>query len=116
MIEFGGNIYYIDLTAFNETVVSINEKTITQIDKKYVLDEEGKIIQTEVLETVRERAKEIEAVKYDVIREMLMVILDYDGGEEDDAALGPERALDKTPLSYKIAFNTLINYGILKEK
>jgi hypothetical protein len=45
-----------------------------------------------------------------------MVVLDYDGGEEDDALLGAERALNKTPLSYQIAFNTLLSYGVLKEK
>lgn len=117
MIEFGDSIYYIDLTVFDETVmVKKPTESFIQLDKKYVLDEDGKIIQTEILESVRERPKEIEAVKYDIIREMLMVILDYDGGESDDTALGAERALTKTPLSYQIAFNTLLNYGILKEK
>jgi hypothetical protein len=46
---------------------------------------------------------------------MIEVLIDYDD-EDSDTTLGVERALDKTPLAYKIAFNTLYNYGILKEK
>jgi len=116
MVEFGGNIYFIDLNAFNEIVTVKNDEPLKNFDKKYILDDEGKIIQTEVLESIRERVKEIEAPKYDILRELLMVVLDYDGGEEDDALLGAERALNKTPLSYQIAFNTLLSYGVLKEK
>jgi hypothetical protein len=45
---------------------------------------------------------------------MVEILLDFE--DESDASLGAERALEKTPLSYKLAFNTLYNYGILKEK
>jgi regulator of PEP synthase PpsR (kinase-PPPase family) len=116
MIEFGGNVYFIDIDSFSKMVTIENDEPLKNFDKKYVLDEEGKIIQTEVLESIRERTKELEAAKYDILRELLMVVLDYDNGDEDDVLLGAERALSKTPLSYQIAFNTLINYGVLKEK
>ena len=39
-----------------------------------------------------------------------------DDPDETDATLGPDRILDKTPLSYRIAFNTLLKYGVLKEE
>ena len=45
---------------------------------------------------------------------MLDVVLDFE--DEIDATLGAERALESTPLSFKLAFNTLYNYGIIKEK
>ena len=45
---------------------------------------------------------------------MIETLIDYD--DESDTSMGAERALDKTPLSYKLAFNTLYHYGILKEK
>ena len=61
------------------------------------------------------RGKEIDAAKFEIIRTMLDVVLDY-GDDESDTSLGSERALEKTPLSFKLAFNTLINYGIIKEK
>jgi hypothetical protein len=50
-----------------------------------------------------------------MIRLMMEILMD--GTEEtDDDTLGADRALEKTSLSYKIAFNTLYNYGILKEQ
>jgi predicted Rossmann fold flavoprotein len=59
--------------------------------------------------------KEIDFTKFELLRTMLDVVIDY-MGEETDTSLGAERDLESTPLSYKIAFNTLYNYGILKEK
>jgi hypothetical protein len=117
MIEFGGVIYYIDINAFDKAVTTPNNKTkekVTQSDKKIVTDENGRVIGTETLEHIHERGKEIDAAKYEVLRLMLEVLVDYD--EEFDVSLGADRALDKASLSYKLAFNTLYNYGILKEK
>jgi hypothetical protein len=116
MIEFGGVIYYIDINAFDKAVTTPNKPTekVKQSDKKTVTNEEGNIVGTETVELIRERGKEIDAPKYDVLRMMLEVLIDYD--DESDTSLGADRALDKTPLSYKLAFNTLINYGILREK
>ncbi len=45
---------------------------------------------------------------------MIEVLIDYD--DEIDDSLGADRALSKTPISYKLAFNTLFNCGVLKEK
>ncbi len=116
MIEFGGSIYYIDVEAFDRAITSKNTtEIVTGTDKKTFANSSNDIVTTEVTESTRERGKEIEAAKYDLLREMVMIILDNDD-EGDDASLGVDRALAKTPLSYKIAFNTLINYGILKEK
>jgi hypothetical protein len=36
--------------------------------------------------------------------------------EEKDDSLGLDRVLEKRPLSYRIAFNTLLEYNILKEE
>lgn len=116
MIEFGGIIYYIDINAFDKAVTTSNKpnEKIKQVDKKTVTNEEGKIIGTETVEIIRDKGKEIEPTKYDVLRELLMVILDTN--DVLDASLGTDRALDGTSLSYKIAFNTLLNYGIIKEQ
>jgi len=43
---------------------------------------------------------------------MLEIIYSYN--EDLDDSLGTERALNKTTISFKIAFNTLQYYGILK--
>jgi len=66
-----------------------------------------------VREISQQRGKEIDAPKYDILKTMLEVLLDYE--EDADTDLGAERALSTTPLSHKLAFNTLYKYGILKE-
>lgn len=118
MIEFGGNIYYIDIEALEKVIKPVGVEPTDKIverEEKIVLDPNNNIVSTEVTEVSRERGREIDGAKYDIIRMMLEIVTD--GTEEtDDTALGAERALDKTSLSFKIAFNTLYNYGVLKEQ
>jgi hypothetical protein len=117
MIEFGGVVYYLDVDAFEKAVSMSNsnpKEKIKQVDKKSVTNEEGKVVGTETLEIVRERGREIDAARYDLLRMMVEVLIDSD--DDSDTSLGADRALEKMPLSYKLAFNTLIENGILKEK
>lgn len=117
MIEFGGITYYIDIEALDRAITPKGVKPtdkISLLEVKEVKDNQGVVVGTESLETTSLRGKEIDGPKYDVIRMMVETMIDYD--EESDTSLGADRALEKTPLSYKIAFNTLYNYGILKEK
>lgn len=118
MIEFGGVLYYIDINAFDKAVSPIGFKPTDKVivnEKKLVTNEKNEVVGTEYLETSHDRGKEIDAPRYDILRLMLETVLDYDY-EDVDTSLGADRALDKTSLSYKIAFNTLYNYGIIKEK
>ena len=62
-----------------------------------------------------EKDVELDSSKYDLMSRMIDVVLTYDS-EDLDTSLGYERALDKASLPFKIAFNTLLNYGIIKEK
>ena len=117
MIEFGGIFYYIDLSALDKTLAPAGSKPtdlIKTIEKKITKDGDGNIISFEEYEVSTPRGREIDTGRFEVIRTMLEIILDYQ--DESDTSLGAERALDKTPLSYRLAFNTLYNYGILKEK
>lgn len=114
MIEFGGTIYYIDLESVDKIVNTPSGNMITKETKTY-LNEKGKVISSEVNENTFERPSEMNSVKYDFIRVLLEVVMD-DDPDETDATLGHDRILDKTPLSYRIAFNTLLKYGILKEE
>ncbi len=118
MIEFGGSIYYIDLDALEKTIKPVGvdpTDKVTDREEKTYLDAEGKLTSSEIVEVTRERGREIDGAKYEMVR-LLMEIL-MDGTEEtDDDTLGADRALEKTSLSYKIAFNTLYTYGILKEQ
>jgi len=120
MIEFGGVHYYIDLEALDK-VTSVNnidngEAIVTE--QKIIKDNNDKVIGFEEKKTFTLKVKEIEVVKYDIVRMMIEVLIDYNeqSGEALDDSLGIDRALQKTPLSYKVAFNTLYNCGVLKEK
>lgn len=117
MIEFCGTLYYIDIDALDTTISQYIGKPsdkIVETVTRTVLSDKGKIISTETIETIKDRGKEIDGAKYDILRMCIEVLVDYD--EETDDSLGVDRAFSKTPLSYKLAFNTLYNCGILKEK
>lgn len=117
MIEFGGTIYFFDIDALDKAITSKVGKPTDKVsltEHNEVTNEEGKVVGTETTVTTSLRGKEIDGAKYDLLRMMVETLIDYD--DESDTSMGAERALDKTPLSYKIAFNTLYNYGILKEK
>jgi len=59
------------------------------------------------------RSREIDAAKYESIRCFLEVVLIYN--EEVDDALGIDRAFLEAPMSFKLAFNTLLDYDIIVE-
>ncbi len=115
MIDFGGAIYYLDIDKFTE-LIKMDDK---QDDKVYETviknfkDEKGELLTTEELTTCRERDVFINTNKYEMFRLMIEIILD--DIEEADDSLGSERALSKALFSYKLAFNTLLHYGILVE-
>ena len=118
MIEFGGSIYYIDLDALEKAIkpngVEPTDKVVETETKTYY-DANNVLVSTEVVNVSRDRGREIDGAKYEMIRLMMEILMD--GTEDtDDDTLGADRALEKTTLSYKIAFNTLYNYGILKEQ
>jgi hypothetical protein len=116
MIAFGGTVYVLDMDKLTKAVSSddtnASSETVDTVTKVY-LDANGAESASEVLSTVRERGREIDSIKYDLMRTLIEVLLD--GNEEADESLGVDRALDSAPLSFKIAFNTLLQYGILKE-
>ena len=116
MIEFGGIMYYIDIDALEKVISPALEPTkLVETHTKTYLDEKGKIVSVEVNETSTERVREVNAAKYDLIRTMIEVVLDSVEDDIDDT-MGAERGLEKVSLSFKIAFNTLYEYEIIKEK
>lgn len=116
MLEFGDSIYYIDLKAFDKAITVTHGKgeTTTDTEEKTTLDENGKVKLLEKYSRITPKTKEIDATKYDLLKTLLEYIIDYD--EVSDDTLGAERALSQTPFPFKLAFNTLYNEGIIKEK
>jgi len=116
MIEFGGVTYYLDINALDKAICpdKNNKKKIVDIEKTTVTNEKGDVVGVETTEKTYSNGNEINGAKYDILRMCIETLIDYD--DETDDTLGSDRALSKTPLSYKLAFNTLLNEGILKEK
>jgi hypothetical protein len=119
MIEFGGVFYYINVDALDKALEPKGYKPTDKIETTYLktyYNEEGQVISKEETIELTTRGKEIDGPKYEVFKLMIDTLLDFIDDDEEDITLGSERALSKKPLSYQLAFNTLYNYGILKEK
>jgi len=116
MIQIGDVTYVIDLDAMSNTLMVDNEydeKKITETETISKLDKNGEVISTEIKTKEHKKPKEYDSSKYDVVRVLFEVLLSYN--DDIDDTLGLERALNDAPLPFKITFNTLLNYGILKE-
>lgn len=116
MIEIGGIEYYIDLNNLDKVITSKISRgdTITETEKKSILDDNGKMLNVEVVEKTYERPREINMARYETVRQLIEVILTT--LEEIDDELGIERALSDLSLPFKLSFNTLIANGIIKER
>jgi hypothetical protein len=116
MIEFGNSVYYIDLKGFDKAITLSDSNTQPSVDKesKQTLNEEGKVIVTEVFERTTNKNKEIDGAKYDLLKTFIEYIIDSE--EVSDDSLGADRALAEASFGYKIVFNTLYKEGIIKEK
>lgn len=117
MIEFSDKYYYIDLNKIDKliTLNSFDEPgTYTETETTTESDEKGNLLRTIVVRKTTPRNKEIDSVKYDTIKTMLEIL--FDEQEESDETLGVDRVLSKMSLPFKLAFNTLIETGIIKEK
>jgi hypothetical protein len=117
MIDFGGTIYQLDLDKLSEAIKledsNTNEEIIEKIVRVYK-NEKGEITGTEEVTTSRERGIEYNTTKYDMLRTLIEIVLD-DTESDVDTTLGVDSYLDKQPLSFKMAFNTLLEYEIIKE-
>lgn len=116
MLEFGDTIFYIDLKAFEKaiTIINGNLETVTDTEEKTTLDEKGKIKLHEKYSRTSPKVNEIDPTKYDLLKTFIEYLIDYN--EILDDTLGTDRALAQTPFAFKLAFNTLYNEGIIKEK
>ena len=119
MIEFGGSYYMIDFDAFNSLVMvepKDGEKHIeTETKTTYKPNHDAANVHVDTTTvTTREYDKqpEINSTKYDAVRMCLEILFTYNN--EVDDTLGTDRALKGTTIPFKVAFNTLRNYGILK--
>ena len=112
MLSFGGKIFKIDINKIDEIIRVNNPEISEEIEEKVITDKDGNTV-TETTKTTMPRSREIDAAKYESIRCFLEVVLIYN--EEVDYALGIDRAFLEAPMSFKLAFNTLLDYDIIVE-
>ena len=94
-------------------VIKKNMKPITlQVDEIDVF-EKDEYIGKEIYTKKFQKGKEIDMTRYEMVRMLFEVVLTYD--VEMDDTLGVELGLSSASLPFKLSFNTLINYGIIKE-
>ena len=115
MIDIGGSVFTIDLNAFSTVLATKDESEgkSYEIETSTNYDGAGQPIGTTVVSREFEKGKEIDGPKYDILRMCLEILFTYN--EEVDDAMGLAKALESTSIPFKVAFNTLLDYGILKE-
>ena len=116
MIEILGDYYYIDFTALNRFLMSdesFYSGTTIEREINTTFDGNEKVIGSQELISYKDKPREINAVRYEIIRGFI----DDIGGGPNDEIQDPEMGannLVKMSVRFKIAYNTLYYYGILK--
>lgn len=95
-LSFAGDYLYID---FEEIVNVVRLETSNEKDVEEAMDNLPNGVVT------------IDVTKWELLNKMIDTILDEI--DEDDPTLG-KKNLDKLPISFKIAYNTLLRYNIIK--
>lgn len=115
MLEIGGVIYSVDLEALDKLITSKSKggDKVIETETRENLDPTGKIESTKVITKEYDRVREIDMAKYETVRILFEIVLSMQ--EEIDDNLGVERALGETSLPFKLSFNTLLRYGVIKE-
>jgi len=114
MVDILGQMYYVDFKELNKFLMSDESflsGTTEEIENTEIFNEEGNILTTSKVVTTKEKPREINVVRYDIIRGFIDDIGAQD--DEEDSALGANN-LTKMSVRFKIAFNTLDYYNILK--
>ena len=105
LLEIGGKELYLDIDRLSE-IVRIEQETLPMTVNEWKDD-------VDIEETIPDTGGlHIDVTKYEMYREMIGGIMMYN--EEVDNKMGIV-ALNNATIPFKIAFNTLLMKGILKE-
>lgn len=113
MIDVGGDKYYIDLEALGKAV-NLSDSTDALKITKETLTYDGDTIVSRTVEN-SPTLKEIDASKYEIVMRFIDILIDYSGmgGEPDDSNSFRADTFEDYPFAFKVAFNSLMAYGIL---
>jgi hypothetical protein len=104
LLEIGGKELYIDVERLSEIVrIEPSEKIVKNLETEEETEEENLLDDSVV---------QIDVTKYELYREMVGTLLSYN--EEIDNRMG-KVALNATSVPFKLAYNTLLMKGIIRE-
>jgi len=109
MIEIFGEVYYIDFEIIDKFLISdpqFKQRMVVETQVTKILDEEGNLISTTEISSETQKPSEINGVRFELIRAFIDDISSANTEEGDKLA-------DMT-VGFKLAFNTLTAYQILK--
>ena len=101
-LDFAGNELIIDFDKLSELV---------RAKSPFLRDDDGTILKDDDGNNIVDDALHVDVSKYELLREMIQIVLN---GDEVDDKLGI-MGLNSLPVSFKLSYNTLIHYDILKE-
>jgi hypothetical protein len=113
MIELFGGSYIIDLDNLQDYVYTKTDMVSTENKVEQYVNQDGDVTNQTITKTDVPVNKEFNTPKYEMVREFIMFIMDY--SETIDETMGVKRGLMATSPGFKLAFNTLRQYNILKE-
>jgi hypothetical protein len=97
-LDIGGHELYIDFDKISD---------IVRLETETYLDEEGNLV-----DNGAEGGPHIDITKYEMLREMVGVVLSSNDIIDDKMGL---IALNTLPIPFKISYNTLVEYDVLKD-
>lgn len=116
VLEIAGVAYYIEFDNIEKILTStdsdLEARDVEELETK-ITNINGGVERTEITTKKYHKGREVDLSRYETYRMLIEILLTYH--EELDDALGLEVAMQNAPLSFKIAFNTLVRYGILKQ-
>ena len=105
LLEIGGKELYIDVERLSEIVkIEPNVRIEKNMETEEDSENDGDLVDESVVQ--------IDVTKYELYREMIWTLLSYN--EEIDNRMG-KVALNSTSVPFKLAYNTLLMKGIIKE-
>lgn len=115
MIKIDKEYYYLDLDVMSDELEkddSLKAGKITNTETTIVKNAEDEIISTTIIITDAHKPKEVDGLKFELLREMIAIVLntelEYNTSKMVNSFVG-------APSNFIIAFNTLLSLKILKK-
>lgn len=116
MIDILGEEYYIDFEAIDDfLIIKRDSDKLLDAEITTFYDENDEVVSKQRIGTERDRPIEINTIKFELVKGFIDDLGYNEDDNDNDPMLGAVN-IGKMSLRFKLAFNTLTNYGILKIK